>query len=71
MTTFQAGKTYTTRSIGDSNCIVSVAVVSRTAKTIKAVTMHGTKTLRIASRDGIESVKPWGAYSMAPTVLAS
>lgn len=68
MTTFQAGKTYTTRSACDHNCIFSVKVISRTAKTIK--TDDG-KTLRIGQYEGAEFVKPMGSYSMAPTVRAS
>lgn len=70
MTTFQAGKTYTTRSIGDHNCIISVTVASRTAKTIK--TTSG-KVFRISLSvyDDAEFVRPWGNYSMAPIVRAS
>lgn len=67
MTTFQAGKTYATRSICDHNCIIRVSVVSRTAKTIK--TADG-KTFRISEYQGVEQVKPWGSYSMAPIVGA-
>lgn len=68
MNKFEAGKTYSTRSICDHDCIIRVAVVSRTAKTIK--TADG-KTLRIkAYSDGAEYVKPWGTYSMAPIVTA-
>lgn len=65
--TFEAGKTYWTRSVCDSDCIVRVAVKSRTAKTIK--TDDG-KVLRIAVWQGVEQVKPWGSYSMAPIVGA-
>lgn len=68
--TFEAGKTYATRSVCDSNCIVTVEVVSRTEKTIKAKTMKGLKTLRVSVYDGAEFVKPWGSYSMAPVVSA-
>ena len=68
MMTFQAGKTYTTRSACDHNCIIRVTVVSRTKKTLK--TADG-KTLRIAEYNGGEYVKPWGSYSMAPVVMAS
>ena len=68
MTTFQVGKTYTTRSACDHNCVFSVVVASRTAKTIK--TADG-KTLRIGMYDGAEFVKPMGSYSMAPIVCAS
>lgn len=64
---FQAGKTYTARSICDSNCIISVEVAKRTAKTL---TTKGGQRLRIAVRDGVEYVKPWGSYSMAPIVCA-
>lgn len=68
MNTFQIGKTYTTRSACDHNCIFSVTVASRTTKTIK--TADG-KTLRIGQYDGAEFVKPMGSYSMAPIVRAS
>lgn len=70
MTTFQPGKTYTTRSVCDHDCIISVTVASRTDKTIK--TADG-KSLRIfvPEYDGIERVRPWGRYSMAPIVSAA
>ena len=66
--TFEAGKTYTGRSVCDHDCIISVSVAKRTAKSIR--TTEG-KTLRIAvSFDGEEYVMPWGRYSMAPMVRA-
>lgn len=64
---FEAGKTYWTRSVCDHNCIVRVAVAKRTAKTI---TTDEGKTLRIREWNGVEQVKPWGTYSMAPIVGA-
>lgn len=68
MNTFQVGQTYTTRSIGDHDCIIRVTVAKRTAKTI---TTAAGKTLRISKfYDGAEMVKPWGSYSMAPIVTA-
>ena len=67
MQTFQVGATYATRSICDHECVIRVTVASRTAKTIK--TTEG-KTLRISEYDGVELVKPWGSYSMAPIVGA-
>ena len=70
MTKFQSGKTYVTRSIGDHDCIVSIVVMSRTDKTIQAATDRGVKTLRIREFEGVEEVKPWGNYSMAPIVSA-
>lgn len=66
-TQFQPGKTYWTRSVVDADHIVRVTVASRTAKTIK--TDKG-KTLRVATYNGVEQVKPWGSYSMAPIVGA-
>lgn len=67
MKTFEPGKTYTARSICDHNCVISVTVSKRTAKTITTKTG---KTLRVAVYDGAEFVKPWGSYSMAPIVRA-
>jgi hypothetical protein len=67
--TFQAGKTYTTTSICDHECVFSLTVAKRTAKTI--TTTEG-KTLRIgAAYDGVECVEPMGSYSMAPTIRAA
>lgn len=65
---FVTGNTYKTRSIGDSNCIISVTVANRTEKTL--TTSEG-KKLRIGLWGGIEFVKPWGSYSMAPIVRAA
>ncbi|MER9506013.1 hypothetical protein [Mesorhizobium sp. M0579] len=59
MIAFNAGQTYKTRSICDSNCWYSITVASRTAMTIK--TTEG-KTLRVGSYDGAETVKPYGPY---------
>jgi len=64
---FEPGKTYSTRSICDSGCIVSVRVAARTAKFL---TTDKGKRLGISSYNGIEQVKPWGSYSMAPIVGA-
>lgn len=70
MNTFQPGQTYWTRSICDHDHIITVQVLSRTAKTIKAKTTRGVQTFRISSYNGVEQVKPWGTYSMAPIVGA-
>ncbi len=65
---FQVGRTYTTRSICDADCIIRISVAGRTAKTIK--TAEG-KTLRIfVDYEGREAVRPWGRYSMAPIISA-
>lgn len=72
MQAFQVGKTYSTRSICDHDCIISVRVLKRTAKTITAECGHkGVQTLRISEYQGCERVKPWGSYSMAPIVSAN
>lgn len=68
MNTFLSGKTYNTRSIADADCIFSITIAKRTAKTI--TTTDG-KTLRIGVRDDAEFVKPLGSYSMAPTIRAT
>lgn len=68
MQTFQVGKTYTTRSICDHDCVIKVEVASRTAKTIK--TPAG-KTFRVDVHDGAEFIRLGGAYSMAPIVRAN
>lgn len=66
-TTFATGTTYATRSIGDADCIITLTVAKRTAKTI---TTDAGKVLRIFMYDNVERVKPWGSYSMAPTISA-
>ena len=76
MTTFQVGATYTTRSICDYDCIYSVRILSRTAKTVTADLEgcggRGVKTLRIGrAHDGAEMFRPIGNYSMAPVIRAN
>jgi hypothetical protein len=68
MTAFQTGKTYTTRSACDHNCVFSITVAKRTAKTI---TTTSGKSLRVGSYDGAEFVRPMGNYSMAPIIRAA
>ena len=68
MTKFEPGKTYTTRSIGDHNCIISETIASRTAKT---VTTTDGKRFRLFEYDGAECFRPWGKFSMAPTLRAT
>jgi hypothetical protein len=65
---FEVGQTYSTRSIGDHNCIIKVTVASRTAKTIK--TTDG-KTFRPTVYEGREYIRPWGSYSMCPFLYAT
>lgn len=65
---FEPGKTYTTRSICDSEMVISVTIASRTEKSVK--TTDG-KTFRPGQFNGVEFIKPWGSYSMAPIVRAA
>lgn len=67
MIEFEAGRTYFTRSAADASQVVRITVASRTAKMLR--TTKG-KPLRITERDGVEYVKPWGCYSMAPMIGA-
>lgn len=67
MKTFEVGKTYTGRSVCDHNCIFSVTIASRTAKT---VTTDKAEKFRVSAYDGAEFIKPCGSYSMAPVIRA-
>jgi hypothetical protein len=67
MKTFIVGNTYTTRSICDHDCIISITVAKRTASTI--TTTEG-KMLRTSEYDNAEIVYPMGQYSMAPKIKA-
>ena len=65
--TFEAGRTYWTRSACDHNAIFQITVERRTAKTI--VTTAG-KRLRVTTYQGLETVAPMGRYSMSPVISA-
>lgn len=70
--TFEVGKTYTTRSIGDHNCIVTALILKRTDKTVTADVDGTIKNFRLNIwNDGTcEFFRPWGTYSMAPFMCA-
>jgi hypothetical protein len=67
MTKFEIGRKYCTRLITDADTKVIIKITGRTTKTI--VTDEG-KRFKIFQYDGSECVKPWGNYSMAPTIRA-
>ena len=67
MLKFEENKTYQTRSICDHDCIISIKVAKRTAKTI---TTDEGKLFRISIWDDKETIKPYGSYSMAPIIRA-
>ena len=74
MKTFEIGKTYSTRSICDHNCIFSYTVIARTAKTITITDGRETKKCRIIKNLSeyrkAESIYPLGQYSMCPIISA-
>jgi hypothetical protein len=69
--TFTTG-TYSTRSICDNDCIFTVKVIKRTAKTATIETrMNGVARVKIhTDESGNEFFFPFGQYSMAPTIKA-
>ena len=69
MTQFKTGTTYSTRSIGDANCIITATVTKRTAKTV--TTENGKRyRIKVCPYTGVETFMPWGNYSMAPVMKA-
>ncbi len=71
MTTFQIGKTYTTRSACDYNTIFAWTVTARTAKRLTLEDRHGNTAQRgIYFWNGIEHCKPAGTFSMCPIINA-
>jgi hypothetical protein len=72
-TAFVTGRTYSTRSIGDHECIYSATIVARTAKTV-TVQMHGRAEDAIRRGvyvyNGVEQFKPFGSYSMCAIIGA-
>lgn len=67
---FETGKTYSTRSICDHDCIFRFSVVRRTAKTI-TFNYHGKEQTRgVRVVEGVEYCSPLGRYSMSPTIQA-
>lgn len=85
MNTFEVGKTYQTRSLCDHDCLVTWTVIDRTAKTVRMVEGTNKEPLKLHAATqprvkvfrpavdgrGVESVKPWGSYSMSPILDAT
>ena len=67
---FEVGKTYQTISICDHNCIFSIEIVKRTAKTVIVKKNGKEQRNRITVIDGRETIYPWGVYSMCPVIRA-
>jgi len=68
---FEIGKTYTTRSICDSECIFSFEVIKRTAKQLTL--KHGDEVFKrgVSMYEGSEICFPLGKYSMCPMITAN
>ena len=70
MRKFEIGKTYTTRSACDHNCIFQHEILNRTAKMV-TIKVHGEIVRRkIYIYNGSETISPYGTYSMAPVLNA-
>jgi hypothetical protein len=69
---FIPGRTYSTRSIGDHECIYSVKVLARTAKTVTVAIRGESEVVRrgVYVYDGVEQIKPFGTYSMCAIIGA-
>jgi len=68
---FQAGQSYLIRFIGDADATATAQVLRRTAKTVRVMLEGEEKNLRVAVVNGVETVKPFGSYSMAPVMSAA
>jgi hypothetical protein len=69
---FEIGKTYSTRSICDYECIFSFKVIGRTEKTVTIESRSRgavRRKVRVGS-DGVERCDPHGRYSMSPVLSA-
>jgi len=68
---FQIGKTYSGRFVGDADSVFRVMILGRTAKTVTVMGPKGMKQHRVSyDHDGAEQIFPFGRYSMAPTCRA-
>ena len=70
MKKFEVGKKYNCRSFCDHDCIWTLEVIARTAKTITLSGDCEPVRRTVAVMDGIEFVFPLGHYSMAPILRA-
>lgn len=74
MKTFEIGKTYTHGWIGDSSLFTTWTVIARTAQTITIKHNDEIKKVKIIKQlsewNRAETVRPFGLYSMCPTLTA-
>lgn len=69
MNTFEIGKEYFTRSICDHNCIFTIEITGRTAKTVSYIYDGNARRSKIRVDDHGEYIQP-DRYSMAPVFHA-
>lgn len=67
---FEIGKTYSTRSACDYDCIFAFTVVARKGAIVTMESRTGTYRRKVRVWDGVETVMPLGSYSMAPQLRA-
>ncbi len=75
MKTFEIGKTYSTTSICNSDCVWSYTITARTASTVTAVNKYGEEKRykiikKLSEYRNAETILPEGKYSMCPTISA-
>jgi hypothetical protein len=70
---FEVGKSYATRSMVDYDSWFRVTIVGRTKCTVK-LRREGRENIQTCQprpNNGIETIKPWGNYSMCPVIWAT
>lgn len=72
-TKFEVGKSYATRSMTDYDSWFRVKVIGRTEKTVHLAreSYSEKRTCRVRLNGGVETIKPWGDYSMCPVIWAT
>jgi len=70
MQKFETGKTYSTSSICDHNCIYSFEILKRTAKSVWIKAHNEITRRKITVYEGRETFLPFGRYSMCPVITA-
>lgn len=71
MNTFQIGRTYSTRSACDHDCVFSFTILARTAKTVTIKIHDKIKRRGLRVHGDTEYFNPFGSYSMAPVIGAT
>lgn len=70
MISFNVGQTYSTRSIGDHDCIYSFEILKRTVKSVIIRVDGQDRRKGLYIYEGVEQFKPHGTYSMCAVISA-